>query len=158
MNKQHTSTDVAYAGFWMRVWATIIDTSLLTIIVLPILVAVYGAAYFELDRIIEKLIQWQSLVGPVGTLVLYVLPAVAAILFWVYRSATPGKMAISARIVDADSGQKPSTGQFIGRYFAYLVSIIPLGLGFLWVAFDARKQAWHDKLAGTLVVRPARHG
>ena len=50
-------------------------------------------------------------------------------------------------------GAKPSTGQLIGRYFGYYVSTIPLFLGFVWVAFDPRKQGWHDKLAGTVVVR-----
>jgi len=149
MSNQPTNTNLAYVGFWMRVWATIIDTILLTIIILPILIAAYGTAYFESRQVIQ---------GPVDFIVSWVSPPVAAILFWVYRSATPGKMAISARIVDADTGQKPSTAQFIGRYFAYLVSIIPFGLGFIWVAFDARKQAWHDKLAGTLVVRPVRNG
>jgi len=149
MSSQPTSTNLAYVGFWMRAWATIIDTVLLIIIILPILLAAYGTAYFESKQVIQ---------GPVDFIISWVLPPVAAILFWVYRSATPGKMAISARIVDADTGQKPSTAQFIGRYFAYLVSIIPFGLGFIWVAFDARKQAWHDKLAGTLVVRPVRNG
>ncbi len=46
-----------------------------------------------------------------------------------------------------------SNGQAIGRYLAYYVSSIPLGLGLLWVAFDRRKQGWHDKLAGTFVIR-----
>jgi uncharacterized RDD family membrane protein YckC len=49
-------------------------------------------------------------------------------------------------------------GQSVGRYFAYLVSIIPLCLGFAWIAFDARKQGWHDKLAGSVVVRTKRKG
>jgi uncharacterized RDD family membrane protein YckC len=62
-------------------------------------------------------------------------------------------MAIGARIVDAKTGGKPSTGQLIGRYLAYYVSIFPLMLGLIWVGIDARKQGWHDKLAGTLVVR-----
>jgi uncharacterized RDD family membrane protein YckC len=44
----------------------------------------------------------------------------------------------------------------VGRYFAYFVSTIPFCLGFLWVAFDKRKQGWHDKLAHTVVVRAAR--
>lgn len=79
-------------------------------------------------------------------------------LFWVYRQATPGKMVISARIVDARTGGKPGTGQLIGRYLGYYVSIIPLLLGLVWVAFDARKQGWHDKLAGTVVVRPRVRG
>jgi uncharacterized RDD family membrane protein YckC len=57
-----------------------------------------------------------------------------------------------ARIVDANTYGPPSTGKLVGRYFAYLASIIPLFLGFLWIAFDKRKQGWHDKLAGTVVV------
>ena len=44
-------------------------------------------------------------------------------------------------------------GQLIGRYFGYLLSVIPFGLGLLWVAFDKKKQGWHDKMSGTIVVR-----
>jgi uncharacterized RDD family membrane protein YckC len=90
----------------------------------------------------------------VGDLVInWVLPAVAVIAFWIYRQATPGKIVIGARIVDARTGEPPSTGQLIGRYLGYYVSMLPLCLGLLWVAFDARKQGWHDKLASTVVVR-----
>jgi len=84
----------------------------------------------------------------------YVLPAIAIIAFWVYKSATPGKIAIRATIVDAKTGLQPSNGQLIGRYFAYYISTLPLCLGFLWIAWDPKKQGWHDKLAGTVVVRP----
>lgn len=83
----------------------------------------------------------------------YVAPALVIILFWVYKSATPGKMILKLRIVDADSGGKPSTAQFVGRYFSYYLSTLPLMLGFIWVAFDQRKQGWHDKLAGTVVIK-----
>ena len=76
----------------------------------------------------------------------------AIILFWVARSATPGKMLIRARIVDAATGGKPSIGQLIGRYLGYYVSMLPMFLGFVWIAFDQRKQGWHDKLARTVVV------
>jgi uncharacterized RDD family membrane protein YckC len=62
-------------------------------------------------------------------------------------------MLVSARVVDAKTGNSLSVGQSIGRYLAYFVSTIPLCLGFLWIAFDPRKQGWHDKLAGTVVVR-----
>jgi uncharacterized RDD family membrane protein YckC len=96
--------------------------------------------------------------GPADLLLNWVLPAVAVILFWNYRQATPGKMAIGARIVDAKTGGKPSTGQLIGRYFGYFVSSIPLLLGLIWVGIDQRKQGWHDMLAGTLVVRPKTSG
>ena len=81
------------------------------------------------------------------------LIGVAFVLFWMFRSATPGKMLVSAVIVDAKTLGKPSTSQLIGRYLAYYASTLPLCLGFLWVAFDKRKQGWHDKIAGTLVIK-----
>lgn len=145
-NENH---DLAYAGFWIRVWASIIDTVLIAIITVPILLAIYGTQYFESEKIIE---------GPMDFLISWVLPAIAVITFWVYRAATPGKMAISSKIVDAQTGDQPSTGQFVGRYFAYFISILPLGLGIFWVAFDKKKQGWHDKLAGTVVVRKKNSG
>ena len=79
-------------------------------------------------------------------------------LFWMYRQATPGKMVIRARIVDARNGGQPDTRQLVIRYLGYYVSTLPLLLGFVWVAFDPRKQGWHDKLAHTVVVRPRKRG
>lgn len=144
MTGAESTASVVYAGFWIRVWATVIDTVLLCLIVYPILIYAYGWEYFESTELI---------LGPIDFLVAWVFPAIAVIIFWVQKSATPGKMAIAARIVDANTGARPSNAQFVGRYFAYFVSFIPVGLGILWVAFDSRKQAWHDKLAGTVVVR-----
>ena len=57
------------------------------------------------------------------------------------------------RVVDADTGQALSTPQAIGRYLGYYVSILPLMLGIFWVGIDKKKQGFHDKLAGTVVVR-----
>lgn len=65
-------------------------------------------------------------------------------------------MVISSKIVDARTGAKISVGQAIVRYLGYLVALLALGLGIFWVAFDRRKQGWHDKLARTVVVRPQR--
>lgn len=73
-------------------------------------------------------------------------------IFWAEKQATPVKMAINSKILDAKTGDAASTGQLIGRYLAYYLSFIVLGLGFIWVAFDARNQGWHDKLSGTVVV------
>jgi uncharacterized RDD family membrane protein YckC len=78
---------------------------------------------------------------------------VATILFWRFRGATPGKMLVKAKIVKAEDLGPPSTGRLIGRFLAYFISIVPVFLGFLWIAFDKRKQGWHDKIAGTVVVR-----
>ena len=143
------SNNLVYAGFWIRVGASLIDSILIMLLILPILIGIYGMEYFESEAFIAG--AWDFLVS-------WVLPAIAVIIFWIYRSATPGKMAIKAKIVDARTGGKPSTGQFVSRYFGYFISIIPLMLGVIWVAFDKRKQGWHDKLAGTVVVRDKKKG
>ncbi len=147
-----------YAGFWIRLLASLIDVVLITAILFPLLFAIYGTAYFQVDAM-QSALSGETfepgpiIRGPADFLITYVVPALAAIIFWRYKSATPGKMLFSIRIVDALTGDAPSFAQCIIRYFAYLVSMLPLGLGFLWIAFDKRKQAWHDKLAGTIVVR-----
>ncbi len=130
-----------YVGFWARVGAAIIDSILMAIVLVPI-ARILGIGY-----------DWDELDSPANIVMNGVLPAIAVILFWVYRQATPGKMVIGAKIVDAKTGGKPSTGQFIGRYLSYYLSSIVFALGFIWVGFDDRKQGWHDKLAGTVVVR-----
>ena len=61
-------------------------------------------------------------------------------------------MMTGLRIIDARTGAKPTTTQFVLRYIGYYVSMIPLFLGILWVALDPKKQGWHDKIAGTVVV------
>ncbi len=132
----------ASAGFWVRVAASIIDSILAMAILVPLLGMLFGwDHFFEADQssLFGQLLEW-------------LLPAVAAILFWQARQATPGKMALGMRIVDAATLGKPTTRQWIIRYLGYYVSMIPFFLGFVWVAFDARKQGWHDKLAGTRVV------
>ncbi|MDO9355463.1 MAG: RDD family protein [Solirubrobacteraceae bacterium] len=137
--------EVRYVGFWVRVVAALVDTLLVLAITMPLLVTIYGWAYFDDGKPV--------IAGPADALLSWGLPALASIVFWLTKQATPGKMLFSAAIVDAKTGGKLSTGQAIGRYLGYFVSLLPLGLGILWVAFDARKQGWHDKLAGTVVVR-----
>ncbi|MDP1931434.1 MAG: RDD family protein [Gammaproteobacteria bacterium] len=135
--------NVEYAGFWIRVGSALIDTVLMMIIIVPAMTFLYGPAYWL-----------EGSQGALGEILFnYFLPGIAAVLFWIYRSATPGKMALRLMIVDAATGGKPSVGQLIGRYLAYYVSILPLFLGLIWVGIDRRKQGWHDKLAGTVVVR-----
>jgi uncharacterized RDD family membrane protein YckC len=148
--------ELEYAGFWIRVWASIIDSFLILIITIPIISFVYGADYYNYNNSYY----FYLFAGDCSNnfLISYLLPAAAIILFWIYCQATPGKMAISAKIVDANTGKQPSIGQFIGRYFAYIPAFLFFGLGILWVAFDKRKQGWHDKLAGTVVVRKKTTG
>ena len=143
--------ELEYVGFWARVGAALIDTMLVSAVVIPLLAAVYGWTYADgkVSMVAE---------GPASFFISWVAPAIAVVAFWLYRQATPGKMVISARIVDAETGQPPTPRQAIGRYLAYYVSILPFCLGLLWVGFDRRKQGWHDKLAGTVVVRPKVRG
>ena len=134
--------DADYVGFWARVLAALIDTLLLSLILVPLLFALYGPNLFV-----------DGPHGLAGVLFNYVLPAAAFVAFWIARGATPGKMVIGARIVDATTGGPLKPAQAVLRYIGYYVSAIPLFLGLLWVGIDKRKQGWHDKLAGTLVVR-----
>jgi len=133
-----------YGGFWVRVLASLIDTILMMIVIFPLLMWIYGGDYWTSTKLI---------MGPADILINYVAPAIVVVIFWVYRSATPGKMAFELIIVDANTLAKPSSGQLILRYICYYVSMLPLFLGFFWVAFDARKQGWHDKIAKTVVIK-----
>ena len=139
--------DVEYVGFWARFGASLIDSILLAMVCWPVLTYIYGWGYWDSDKLIH---------GPADFLVSWLLPAVAVVVFWINRQATPGKIAIDARIVDADTGGKPSTKQLLVRYLGYYVSMFGLFIGFLWIAFDPRKQGWHDKMANTVVVRARR--
>lgn len=82
----------------------------------------------------------------------YLLPLAVTVFFWLRYFATPGKMLFGCQVVDATTGGRLSLGQSLLRYICYLVSALPLGLGFFWVAWDKRKQGFHDKLAKTIVV------
>lgn len=142
-------SELEYVGFWARVGAAIVDTICLMLISVPVMIALSDGSTWRGEYMVE---------GPAALLLDWILPAIAILLFWYVKQATPGKMLISARIVDAETGAKPSGGQLIGRYLGYFVSMLPLFLGILWVGFDRKKQGWHDKLAGTVVVRPRNRG
>ena len=133
-----------YAGFWIRLGAALIDTIILLIVIGIPLTLIYGGQYWSNEQAISGV--WDVLLN-------YVFPLVATIWFWRRFLATPGKMATHLQVVDAKTGNKMSVGQSIGRYFAYIISTIPLCLGFIWVGIDKKKQGWHDKLAGTVVIR-----
>ena len=149
---QGADADQIYAGFWIRLRATIIDTVLLLLVTAPLLVMIYGKVYF-LDT--ESTF---APAGPADVLITYALPAIVVLVFWMYKSATPGKMILNMKIVDAKTGENASVGQLAIRYIGYYVAMIPLFSGLIWVAFDKRKQGWHDKLAGTVVVKVSPKG
>ena len=155
-------TAVKYVGFWRRLLAQIVDTALGLLIMVPLLYGLYGTGFMDFGRLmsspLDYLLSYQPQTGPLDYVISYGLPALAIVAFWLTRQATPGKMLVSAQVVDAVTLGKIGPGQAIGRYLGYYACLLSLGLGFLWIAFDRRKQGWHDKLAGTLVIHAPKGG
>ena len=138
------STELEFVGFWHRFAAAMIDILILGTPIYIMLTAFYGDEYWTSEAII---------IGPMDFLLNYVVPLLFTLVFWIFCDSTPGKMAISAKIVDVNSGEAPTLFQYIGRYFGYIISLLPLCLGFFWTGLDKKKQGWHDKLAETAVVK-----
>ena len=127
-----------YAGFWARALAFLLDAVIVTVIAVPILVLGFGVQEIPTED------SWELLA--------FFAIAAAVIAFWRAFGATPGKIALGLKIVDAASGARPSLGRLALRFLGYFVSAFPLYLGFLWAALDRRKQGWHDKIARTIVI------
>jgi uncharacterized RDD family membrane protein YckC len=68
--------------------------------------------------------------------------------FWQRGGQTIGMRAWRLKLVSRD-GDSVTLGTAMLRYFAALLSWIPLGLGFLWILVDPERLAWHDRLSGT---------
>lgn len=137
--------DLQYVGFWKRTLAVVVDTLIIISVTLPIFFWVYGLENYFSDERVPK--------GSFDFMMNYVFPTISVIVLWKYYQATPGKMIFKAKIVDEKTGGKPSLGQLIIRYLGCFISLGPLGLGYFWVAFDKKKQGFHDKLANTVVVQ-----
>jgi uncharacterized RDD family membrane protein YckC len=71
---------------------------------------------------------------------------------WAVWGTSPGKRALHLRIVDADTGEPMTVRQAGLRTLGYLLSFATCGAGFLWVLFNQRKQALHDRIANTVVI------
>lgn len=120
-------------GFWRRLLATGLDFFLFVALLTPITLVP---------------------VSPTAPLLLsWLLPALLTLICWVVLGGTPGKLLMGCELVDIQSGGPPGLVQALLRYLGYGLSALPLGLGFLWILWDPRKQGFHDKLAGTRVIR-----
>ena len=137
----------AYAGFWRRVAALLVDQFILLAVTLPIRLVVPIA--FITGRDVATMIG--QAMGAV---------TIAGLIWWFYFAgfessrwqATPGKRLMGIRVTDA-AGARASFARTTGRSFAKILSGLLCGIGYLMAAFTARKQALHDLIAGTLVVR-----
>lgn len=136
-----------YGGFWLRVVAAVVDTILFMAVEAPFLLLAYGTDYYDFRSDAPFVRGW------VDVVVTWILPAVITIVFWRWKRATPGKMLLKMQVVDADTGETPTVGQCLLRYVGYFLAALPCGLGLWWVAWDRRKQGWHDRMANTVVVR-----
>lgn len=132
-----------YAGFWRRFVALVIDIIILVIvnaiisaIISAILMAVLRDSATSIEGIIIFVLDW---------------------IYFAYQEssaaqATIGKRAMGIKVTDLQ-GNRISFLRATGRYFAKIVSGIIIFIGYVMAAFTAKKQALHDMLAGTLVVK-----
>jgi uncharacterized RDD family membrane protein YckC len=76
--------------------------------------------------------------------------------FWAWKGTTVGGIICQLRVVRVD-GVPLRFADALVRGLSCLFSAVVLGLGFLWILKDPERQAWHDKIAGTYVVKVPRH-
>jgi uncharacterized RDD family membrane protein YckC len=117
------------AGFWIRMAALLIDILLV------------GFAMSVLHHVVH--------------LHLLVLAAYGAVM-WKLRGSTVGGIVFDLKVVRLD-GRAVDWETAIVRALGCFLSLAVAGLGFIWIAFDGANQAWHDKIAGTVVVRVPSH-
>ena len=149
-----------FAGFWRRLVAFMIDSTIVTIIfvvlcVITALAFFFGAMSADNNTWIADL---TNLTGFSSLLLLILVFYIAInIAYFTYfhgtTGRTPGKMLLGLQVCSAD-GTEVSFGIAFLRAVGYLVSslLLTIPIGFIWAAFDKKKQAWHDKIAGTVVI------
>ena len=130
-----------YAGFWIRLGASIIDNLIIMVALVPI----------------GMLMGWNSMysseVTSTADWLWQILMAAFCVFCWVKFAGTPGKRLLRLKVLDERTGENVTVGQGIIRYIGYFPAVLVLFIGLIWVAFDPKKQGWHDKMAKTVVVR-----
>ncbi|NJP04514.1 MAG: RDD family protein [Chloroflexaceae bacterium] len=145
-----------YAGFASRLIALLIDGAIL---IITMNLVVWSLRTFRdfLDTFLlfGSLRSWPIFDDPSQSVSITVSSTLLIIgyhvLFVFIVGQTPGKIFMGLRVVSVD-GKRVSLFQALIRFLTYSVSAIFLGMGFLWVLLDDRRQCWHDKLAHTYVV------
>lgn len=154
---------VAYAGFWLRVLAYLIDALILGVFAVPILI---GAAMVMgiggiLARIPRNGDPFSEGMPPIFLLFIWLCLLLGLAGTWLYYAllessewqGTAGKKALGLIVTDM-AGQRVSFARASGRHFGKIVtSFIPLGIGYAMAGFTERRQALHDMLASCLVLR-----
>ena len=129
--------DFELAGFGIRLGGAMIDA-----VIVLVFLAVAG--------LISDGIATEESEEALGLVVL-VVPLIA---WWAFNTVgwSPGQRAVGLRIIQ-DDGARPGLGYGFARTVGMPLSLAVVLLGFLWAAWDDRRQTWHDKISGTFVVR-----
>ena len=156
--------DIRYAGFWIRFFASFLDTLFLA---LPVAIAIYFLSdgnWFDFAQYQQnmqyamsgnatKALSSQPDMSLKWELLFEISVLLVTILFWRrWRGATPGKRFVHIKIVDAKTFQDIDNRQAITRSLGYIVSTFALLIGFIMVAFRKDKRGLHDLLASTVVI------
>jgi uncharacterized RDD family membrane protein YckC len=150
---------IAYAGFWIRVLAIVADDLILGVPLVIIFLVTQGSAISRYSDCIQAggfaTVCNSTYLGSIAIFELLALAASCAysVLLWSKLGGTLGQRMLGLRVADAATGQNIGIGRAIGRFIGFLISGAVLDIGFIWAAFDPRKQGWHDKMASTFVVR-----
>ncbi|MBZ5642846.1 MAG: RDD family protein [Acidobacteriia bacterium] len=162
-NMGSVSGPLVYGGFWLRFVAYLIDGVILGIpfgLVVMVLFVMFGGFGLMMHRRVGDPRAAAAFLGPMFLGFLFAMLLFVG-LQWLYfaglesseRQATFGKSAMSLRVTDLQ-GQRLSFGHATGRFFSKIITgLIPLGIGYIMAGFTEKKQALHDMIAGTLVVR-----
>jgi uncharacterized RDD family membrane protein YckC len=135
MQAEAVSRDTVSAGFGERFVAILIDAILLAIVG-AVIRAIFTPAAAALVELVVGVGYYTY--------------------FWTSTGQTLGKMAMGLKVVKADGGDLLDFGGAIIRYIGYIISGIPVFLGFLWALWDPKHDTWHDKIAGTKVIKVER--
>jgi uncharacterized RDD family membrane protein YckC len=156
---------VKYAGFWRRASAHTIDSLILNLaawlVGLVLFAGMYGV-YWILSRSSGATLKpfsdaFDPFLTQVADAVIYLLLCAPYYIWLQFRfaGATPGKKWMKIRVVRAADGSPITLRQSTVRFFAYALSYLTLGCGFLMAAFNPEKRALHDLIAGTASVIPS---
>lgn len=149
-----------HAGLASRAIALVVDLVVMSVVILLAIALLQSTlGFFTLYGLLGQRVTQSDPFRALLTGVVSLIGAAVAIGypvgFWVLLGQTPGKFLLGLRI-ERVNGQPLTIRHALLRYVGYWLSAIPLGLGFLWVLVDDKRQAWHDKLAGTYVTYQSR--
>jgi len=158
---QYQGPQPRYAGFWIRLVARLLD-GLIVGIPFGILFGVFAVAggVFANNTSSSSQDSQNAAAAAVfggGFLLLYLLALVLQVGYWIYfwgtSGATLGMRLLHLRVVDADTGGPIGYARATVRFLMTIVNSWACYIGWIWVAFDPRKQGWHDKVANSVVLQ-----